>query len=212
MSGWGYTLTIESATVYFLALLIWVLIPGPAILTIVGRSLTTGFRSSQKLIVGILLGDIFYISIVLFGMAAIGKILGDFFFIIRMMGASYLVYLGLRLVFNSSNPQTSVQTSNNPDRYRSFLAGFSITLGNPKAILFHLGFLPTFFDLRAISVFDSFLIILVFLAVLGSSLSIYAYTASKARLFFKDQRKIRFLNRGAGAILIGAGIAVAIKK
>jgi threonine/homoserine/homoserine lactone efflux protein len=48
--------------------------------------------------------------------------------------------------------------------------------------------------------------------VLGSSLTIYAYAASKARLFFRDQRKIRFLNRSAGAILIGAGIAVATKK
>ncbi len=205
-------MTIESAIAFFLALLVWVIIPGPAIFAIVGRSLTTDLKSALKLIVGILLGDIFYISIALFGLAAIGQILGDLFFVIRMMGAFYLVFLGLRLWFKDSKFKHSVSTDEKSDRYKSFLAGFSITLGNPKAILFHLGFLPTFFDLTAISVWDAFLIVLLFMTVLGSSLTIYAYAASKARLFFRDQRRIRILNRSAGAILIGAGVAVATKK
>ena len=205
-------MTIESAIAFSLALLIWVLIPGPAIFAIVGRSLTTGLKSSLNLIVGILLGDIFYISIVLFGMAAIGKILGDLFFVIRMLGAAYLIFLGLRLWFKDSKFNRPVPTDEKANRYKSFLAGFSITLGNPKAILFHLGFLPTFFDLSVISVIDAFFIIIIFLVMIGSSFTIYAYAASKARLFFSDQRKTRILNRSAGTILIGAGIAVATKK
>ena len=57
----------ESAVAFTAALLVWVIIPGPAILAIVGRSVTSGFRSALKLIAGILLGDLFYISIALFG-------------------------------------------------------------------------------------------------------------------------------------------------
>ena len=205
-------MTIESAATFFLALLIWVIIPGPAIFAIVGRSLTTGLKSALKLIAGILLGDIFYMSIVLFGMAAIGKTLGDLFVVVRLMGAAYLVFLGLRLWFKDSRYGYSAPSGEKPDRYKSFLAGFSITLGNPKAILVHMGFLPTFFDLTVISVLDAFLIVLIFLTVLGSSLTVYAYAASKARLFFRDQRRIRILNRSAGTILIGAGIAVATRK
>lgn len=205
-------MTVESAIAFTLALLVWVAIPGPAIFAIVGRSLTTGLSSALKLIVGILLGDIFYISIVLFGMAAIGKILGDLFFVIRMMGATYLIFLGLRLWIKDSKFGRPASAAKTPDRYKSFLAGFSITLGNPKAILFHLGFLPTFFDMTMIRVWDAFLIILIFLAVLGSSLTIYAIAASRARVFFRDPRRIRILNRSAGTLLIGAGIAVAAKK
>jgi threonine/homoserine/homoserine lactone efflux protein len=52
-------MTFESAVAFSLALFIWVLIPGPAILAIVGRSLTTNLKSALKLIVGILLGDLF---------------------------------------------------------------------------------------------------------------------------------------------------------
>jgi threonine/homoserine/homoserine lactone efflux protein len=120
--------------------------------------------------------------------------------------------LGLRLWLKSPKFDSSVPNNDKRDYYKSFLAGFSITLGNPKAILFHLGFLPTFFNLSVINVWDAFLIILIFVAVLGSSLTIYAYAASKARLFFRDRRKIMILNRSAGTILIGAGIAVAAKK
>ena len=205
-------MTIESAITFFLALLVWVMIPGPAILTIVGRSLAIGFLPTLNLIVGILLGDVFYIFVALFGLAAIGKILGDLFYIVKIIGASYLIYLGLRLWFKDSGFDGSSRVVDKPDRYKSFLAGFSITLGNPKAILFHLGFLPTFFDLTAIGILDAFLIVLIFVAVLGSALTIYAYVASRARLLFTDRRKVRILNRSAGTILIGSAIAVAAKK
>jgi len=160
------------------------------------------------LIVGVLLGDLFYLTIVLFGLAAIGKILGDLFYVIRLIGAFYLITLGLRLWFKETEFQNDVPDEDKPDYYKIFLTGFSIALGNPKAILFHLGFLPTFFDLPAIDVLDAFCIIMIFLAVLGSSLIGCAYAASKARLFFNDRRKIRILNRGAGTILIGAGVTV----
>lgn len=205
-------MTIESAIAFILALLIWVVIPGPAILAIIGRSLTKGLNSALVLIAGILLGDLFYISIALFGMAAIGKVFGELFFIIRLLGASYLVFLGLKLWFGDSKFKQSTQTTEKSGHFKCFLAGVSITLGNPKAILFHLGFLPTFFDLSVISLFDAFLIILIFMAVLGSSLTIYAYLASKSRLFFSDERKIRILNRCVGTAMISAGIAIATKK
>lgn len=72
-------MTIESILAFSLALIVWVIIPGPAIFAIVGRSLTTGIKPALKLIVGILLGDLFYITIVLYGIAAIGNIFGELF-------------------------------------------------------------------------------------------------------------------------------------
>ena len=187
-------------------------IPGPAIFAIVGRSLATGLKSALKLIAGILLGDLFYITIVIFGMAAIGEILGELFYVIRMIGASYIILLGLTLWFKDLKFINLAKDDEEPDRYKTLLAGFSITLGNPKAILFHLGLLPTFFNLAIINIQDAILIIFIFVAVLGSCLTIYAYVASKARRFFRDQRRMRILNRTAGTMLIGTGIIVAAEK
>ena len=205
-------MTDESALSFALALVLWVFIPGPAILAIIGRSLTAGFGSSLKLIVGILLGDLFYLSLVLGGLAAVGKALGGVFLAIKMIGAVYLIFLGLQLWFKDPAAGRDLPDNEGAGHYKTFLAGFSITLGNPKAILFHLGFLPTFFNLPALTVRDALLIALIFISILGSSLVLYAYAAGRARRLFRDQRKMRLLNRGGGTLMIGAGIAVAVKR
>jgi threonine/homoserine/homoserine lactone efflux protein len=205
-------MTIETALAFVAALLVWIVIPGPAILMIVGRSLSSGFAATLSLIAGILLGDIFYILIVLFGLAAIGQILGEFFFIVRILGALYLIYLGITLWFKEPEVPLSARIGGSRDGWKSFLAGFGITLGNPKAILFHLGFLPAFFDLSTIGVVDAFAIIAIFLTVLGGALTGYAYLASRARAAFQDPRKMRILNRGSGALLVGVGTAILVKR
>jgi threonine/homoserine/homoserine lactone efflux protein len=205
-------MTFESAIAFLLALLIWVAIPGPAIFAIIGRSLASGFKPALKLIVGILLGDFFYITVAILGMAAIGKTLGELFFIIKIVGATYLVLMGVRLWVKQPKSWADNPTHTDPKGVRNFLTGFAITLGNPRAILFHLGFLPTFFDLSRTGVVDLFLIVLMFTTVLGSTLIFYAYTAARARMFFRKPHTIRILNRGAGTLLIGAGIAVATRQ
>ena len=205
-------MSLDSLITFCCALLIWVMIPGPAILAIIANSLTSGLKSSLNLIVGILLGDVFYITLVLVGMTAIGKFLGNFFVFIRIAGALYLIYLGISLWLKDPNSLLFESKEASRGEYKNFLTGFSITLGNPKAILFHLGFLPTFFDPSAIGLIDAFLIILVFLVVLGTSLTFYALVATKVKVFVKDYQKIRILNRGAGTIFIGTGVVLATKQ
>ena len=205
-------MTVESAVAFALALLAWVIVPGPAIFAIIGRALSTNFKSALSLIVGILFGDLFYMSLVLFGLAAIGQLLGNLFQVVRILGAIYLVFLGVKLWLKEPELPQHDSNNNKSTTYKSYLSGFSITLGNPKAILFHLGFLPTFFDLTAITIWDALLIMLIFITMLGSSFMIYALAASKFRRLFKDKRKIRILNRGSGTILIGAGVALAVKR
>ena len=194
------------------AFLIWVLLPGPAIFAIIANSLTHGFRSSVHLILGILLGDVFYMSLVLVGMTAIGRILGNIFIVIRFAGAFYLIYLGIRLWYKPTDSAGALPSDMDASRLKSFFSGFSITLGNPKAILFHLGFLPTFFNLATITPMDGVMIISVFLVVLGTCLSTYALAATKARALFKDPRKIRLMNRGAGTVLVGTGVVLLARK
>jgi len=204
-------MTIEAALTFVAALLLWVLIPGPAILMVVGRSLSSGFRSTVSLVGGILLGDLFYMALVFIGLAALGEILGEFFVVVRVLAAIYLIYLGISL-WRKDPRKPLASGAASADGFKSFLTGFGITLGNPKAILFHLGFLPTFFDLQVLSIFDALAIMGIFVAVLGSAFSIYAYAASKAGVFFQDSSKMRLLNRTSGTLLIGAGAVVLAKR
>lgn len=204
-------MTLESVLAFVSTLLLWVLIPGPAILMVVGRSLSSGFRSTLGLIGGILLGDVFYMSLVFLGLATLGAILGEFFVVVRILAALYLIYLGISLW--RKKPEKPLDP--NPvskDALQSFLAGFGITLGNPKAILFHLGFLPTFFDLPSLTAFEAVAVMAIFLTVLGTSFATYAYLAGRASGLFQDPSRINILNRASGTMLIGAGIAVLAKR
>ena len=205
-------MTVETLSAFISALLLWVLIPGPAIFMVVGRSLSGGFRSTMSLISGILLGDVFYMTLVFMGLAALGRILGDLFVIVRILAALYLIWLGISLWRKDPAKQLSGMAAAPGDAMKSFLTGFGVTLGNPKAILFHLGFLPTFFDLQALTFVDALVIIGVFISVLGTAFAAYAYAASRAGALFANPRKIRMLNRGSGTLLIGAGAAVLLKR
>ncbi len=204
-------MTLETAFAFVAALAVWVLIPGPAILMVVGRSLSSGFRSTAGLIGGILLGDLFYITLVFLGLAALGQILGEFFVVVRVLAAVYLIYLGIALW--RKDPQKQIAAPATPgDTLKSFLTGFGVTLGNPKAILFHLGFLPTFFDMQSMTVLDALAVMGIFVAVLGAAFAAYAYAASRAGAVFKSPRKVRILNRASGTMLIGAGTAILLKR
>ena len=205
-------MTVETLSAFIGALLLWVLIPGPAIFMVVGRSLSGGFRSTASLISGILLGDVFYMTLVFMGLAALGQILGEFFVVVRILAALYLIWLGISLWLKDPAKQLSGISAAPGDAVKSFLTGFGITLGNPKAILFHLGFLPTFFNLQALTFVDALVIIAVFISVLGAAFTAYAYAASRAGALFGNPRRIRMLNRGAGTLLIGAGAAVLLKR
>ena len=149
--------------------------------------------------------------LVFLGLAALGQILGEFFVVVRVLAAIYLIHIGIRLW--RKEPEAALAVKPTPgDTVKSFAAGFGITLGNPKAILFHLGFLPTFFDLPSLSVLDALTIMGLFLAVLGTAFMTYAYAASRAAGLFKNPHAMRILNRTSGTLLIGAGAAVLLKR
>jgi len=93
----------------------------------------------------------------------------------------------------------------------SFLGGLSITLGNPKVILFYLGFLPTFVDLNMLSSIDVAVVAFVVSLVLGSVMLFYAFTASRARQLFKSESAQNKMNKTAGSVMIGTGVILLSK-
>lgn len=205
-------MTMESALAFAATLGLWVLLPGPGNLMIAGRALSGGIRATLGLIAGMLLGDVLYMVLVFLGLAALGQAMGEFFVVVRIAAGLYLIWLGIKLW--RSKPEATLDTGKARSRggLRDLLAGFGLTLGNPKAILFHLAFLPTFFDLPSLGFWDALAIMAIFLTMLGLSFLGYAGAAAQARGFFQSPRRLRILNRASGSILIGAGGAVILKR
>ena len=192
------------------AMLILAITPGPGVFATVARSLASGMKHSSFVVLGIVTGDLVFLLFAIFGLATIAEHLHGLFVFIKYVGAAYLIYLGVKL-YLSKPDKVQVDAAADLSWKSNFIAGLFITLGNPKVILFYLGFLPAFVDLAALRGLDIVVIATVVSLVLGLTMLAYAYTASKARYFFQNPRSQRWINRSSGCAMITTGSVLATK-
>jgi threonine/homoserine/homoserine lactone efflux protein len=195
------------------ALAIAVALPGPGIFAVVSCALGRGLRAALALIGGIILGDLIYFYLAVLGMAALARSMGEFFIVVKFAGAAYLVWLGIRLWREKpADPAAADATtpSVHGDR-KNFVAGFLVTIGNPKTIAFYAGLLPTFIDLEKLSTGDAAAMGVIVILIVGLIPAAYAVAAAASRRFFRSPARMRMLNRTAGTMLIGSGVTVAIR-
>jgi threonine/homoserine/homoserine lactone efflux protein len=204
-------MTVESTVGFALAMLILAATPGPGVFASVAQTLSSGFRSSLCVIAGIITGDLFFLTLAIFGLSAVAHALGELFFIVKIAGGAYLIWLGYRMW--TAEP-ASLRLSPGIEKrggWQRYLEGLFITLGNPKVILFYCGFLPTFMELRSLAFVDIAIVSGVVATVLAAVMGMYSFFADRARRMFTSRRSARNLNRGAGTVLIGTGVIIATR-
>ncbi len=205
-------MTTETTIAFTLAMLILAATPGPGVFASVAQALSAGFRSSWNVIIGIVMGDILFLMLAIFGLSAVARVLGDFFFVVRLVGGAYLIWLGYKMWTMQPLSFNAEPSTNQRNGWQRFLGGLFITLGNPKVILFYVGFLPTFMNLDQLKHIDILIITGVVTLVLAGVMGVYAYTAGRARQIFASPRAARNLNRSAGTVMIGTGLVIATKS
>ena len=193
------------------AMLLLAITPGPGVIATVARALASGLKHSIFVILGIVTGDLIFLLFAIYGLATVAANLHGLFVVIKYIGAVYLIYMGVRL-WCARPEKVQIHTATEDRSWKSnFLTGLFITLGNPKVILFYLGFLPTFVDLTSLSVLDVGIIATVVSIVLGLTMLSYAYAASRARTLFQDTSSQRWMNLSAGSAMIATGSVLAAK-
>ncbi|SHJ84197.1 Threonine/homoserine/homoserine lactone efflux protein [Malonomonas rubra DSM 5091] len=199
-------MSIESAISFFLAIFIFGITPGPGVFAILARALVSGASSCFFLALGMTISDIIYLILACFGLAALAEHWGAAFMAVRIIGAIYLIYLGIKMWRAARQHQElpSGDVLREKKRY-SFLQGFLISASNPKVILFYIAFLPTFMDLTILTSGDIVLASVLTLLALMAGLMLIAAGASSARRYVRSERGQKTLNRTAGSVMIGAG-------
>lgn len=192
------------------AMFLLAITPGPGVFATVSRALSSGFKHTVPVIVGIVVGDLIFLLFAIYGLSAIAETFNSLFLIIKYLGSGYLVWLGIKLWRSTPGSFDVADIKTQSGKY-SFLGGLSITLGNPKVILFYLSFLPTFVRLDQLSTFDVLVVASVVSLVLGSVMLFYAYTASRARELFKSPNAQKKMNKTAGTVMIGTGVLLLSK-
>ncbi|WP_173087428.1 LysE family translocator [Devosia sp. 1635] len=198
----GVIMDLWTLLTFTLAYGIAVLVPGPGVAAVVARALGGGFSGAFPMVLGILAGDMVYFIFAVFGLAAIATYLGPVFTLVRWAGAAYLLYIAFK--FWTAAPGAEQMKPRSETSFKTFLAGFSLTMGNPKTIVFYLAILPTVIPLdqmNPLAFAELTAIVVVVLMIVGCG---YALLASAARDLFKSEPALRRLNKTAGVMMASA--------
>ncbi|HYF54929.1 MAG TPA: LysE family translocator [Salinarimonas sp.] len=197
--------------VFATALTIAAASPGPGIAAIVARVLGRGTQGAFSFAAGVAIGDVVWLTVAILGLAALAQTFHGLFLVIKYAGCAYLLYLGWRLWTALAAPVEVAAETRRERPATLFLAGLAVTLGNPKVVVFYLALLPTLLDLAAVTVLGYAELVAVTLGVLGVVFGAYMALAARARRLFTSERAIRWVNRGTGAVMAGAAVAMATR-
>ena len=192
------------------ALFVAAAIPGPGMTAIVARALGSGFRPTFFMGLGLILGDLCYLTAVILGLALVAQTFTTPFLVIKYLGALYLVYIAWKLWTTGLIAQ-DIQAKRSNSVGLSFLSGLLVTLGNPKTMLFYVALVPTLIPLEAIGPSDYAALVGITFVVLIAVLIPYILLASQARTLLKKPNSLKALNRSAASILAGTAVYIAAR-
>jgi threonine/homoserine/homoserine lactone efflux protein len=148
-------------------------------------------------------------------MAGLGALLMTstwLFTALKILGASYFIYLGVKLWRRDASSLTLPATANRVGPVKAFCHAFVVTGLNPKGIAFFLLFLPTFVDHNS-PYGHQMLILVPTMATIGLiNDGFYAGCAVRLRTLVQRASVMRRINRAGGALLVGLGIATALHR
>lgn len=198
---------------FAIALAVAVASPGPGIFAVVSCSLGRGVREALAMVCGITLGDLLYFTGAVAGLAALARSSSGVFLGVKIVGALYLGWLGVRLWLQRPTALSpGIASAGAPRGFgRGLLAGLAVTLGNPKAIAFYAGLLPIVVTLDELSTAEVVVMGLIVVAVVGGIMSAYALAAAWGRRFLGDAGRVRGMNRVAGAVMVAAAAMIVLK-
>jgi threonine/homoserine/homoserine lactone efflux protein len=193
------------AAVYFAA----VATPGPGVAALIARVLAQGLVGVAPFIAGYLAGDLIWLTLAATGLAVIAKTFAGVFVAIKFAGAAYLLYLAWRM----ATAPAAVNAAPTPATrgWRAILGSLSLTLGNPKVMVFFLSIMPLVVDVRTLTAVAVFELAAVCAIVIFSTLALYAFAANRARTLLRSTRAMRFVNRAAGGLMASVAVAVATR-
>jgi homoserine/homoserine lactone efflux protein len=199
-----------STEVLLLYLATWSLValtPGPAVMCAMSQATRYGFRHALAGIIGIQLGHFVFFGCVASGLVALLAAATTAFTVLRMVGAVYLFYLGVRIMastFRRRVAEPAVATA--PPRGSLLLQGFAIQVTNPKALLFMSALLPQFIQPQHSLALQLCVLLATTITVDMLVLSSYACFAMRGAQSLRASGVIVWLERAFGAALVLFGI------
>jgi threonine/homoserine/homoserine lactone efflux protein len=191
-----------------------VAIPGPAVILVLKNAMLRGRGSAVVTALGVLVADLIWATASVVGLIAVLVSSQVAFDAVRVAGAAYLIYLGVRLLrtreFNVSVDAEPGQPKNvSPGR--AFGEGFVCDLSNPKTVLVYASVIPQFLNAYSAGS-DAFVLGVVFATLGFASSVVYALVFGTARTWLSKGRIMRNVLRGSGGILVFFGVGLLVER
>ena len=196
---------------FVVAALALLVVPGPAVLYVVARSIHEGRRAGLASVVGIHVGTLVHIAAATLGLSALIASSAAAFTAVKVAGAVYLIGLGLWTLL-SRGAETEVPLGGERNLRRAFAQGIVVNVLNPKTALFFLAFLPQFVDPNAPHPAVQIAFLGLLFALLGLVTdSTWAFVAGTAGgVLRRSQRFVSVQRYVTGTVYIGLGVATAL--
>ena len=202
--------TLNTVGVFAAAVVVFAVVPGPAVFYIVTRSVSQGRRAGVVSAASIASGTLVHVVAATVGLSALLASSAAAFSVVKYAGAAYLIYLGVRVLRSrpdaASGPNVAPQSL-----WRGFREGWIVAVLNPKTALFFLAFLPQFIDpARGPAALQLVVLGLLLVIIAAASDTCYALLTGSASAWMRDRAHL--LRRGrlvSGGAYITLGVVAA---
>jgi threonine/homoserine/homoserine lactone efflux protein len=199
---------------YIVASLALIVTPGQDMIYVITRSLAQGRFAGLCSAAGVCLGILVHTALAALGVGAILHASETLFFALKLLGAAYLVYLGVRMLLSRKATLQSAGVATPLSPARLVMQGVLSNVTNPKIVLFFFAFLPQFVDPASAHPTRD----LVFLGVLYAALALPVKAAvglaagSLSEQVLRKPAALVWMNRVCGAVLVGLGLRIAASE
>lgn len=200
-------MTLEAYIAFCIAAIAIVIVPGPTVTIIIANSLKHGTRAGLLNVAGTQAGLLVWMAIAIAGLASAITYMGVWFDVLRIAGAAYLIWLGIKLVRSKGQLTAAAATA---PRGGFFFQGFVVILSNPKVLLVFGALIPQFISKDGDYLNQLILLGLSFMVIATVFDSLYAFAAGNAGSWL-SQKRVRFVEVSSGLCLIGGGLWLALR-
>lgn len=205
-------MTLELWIAFVLASALLLVIPGPTVMLVVSAAMARGGASGRATVPGVVLGDLTAMTVSLAGAGAVLAASAALFTVLKLLGAAYLVWLGLRLWRAPAARLTPDAALAPHDGWRMFRAAYVVTALNPKSIVFFVAFVPQFIDPGAALVPQAALLVATFVGLAAINTALWALMGGEMRRRLGRPWAARLVQRAAAGLLVGAGLMTALAR
>ena len=198
---------------FTLASLVLIVIPGPGVLFVVGRALAHGRRTALATACGHAAGNYVVAACVAVGLGAILQRSATVFIVVKIVGAGYLVWLGIRAIRHRKSLADAFSAVAEPrEGWRALRDGVVVGITNPKSYILFGAVLPQFVNRGAGDVPGQMLVLALVSVLIGAASDCgWGFAASAVRNWFaRSPRRFELVGGAGGLAMIGVGVTVAV--